>query len=91
MKELEAVSKSTAENDTKSTDNVEQNISLESVQKAKENAYTNENLLTDEDQVIFFFYFLILTICRIWTLGRIFLAVTLTWTPARTAEEDGRV
>ncbi|XP_020722031.1 telomere-associated protein RIF1 isoform X2 [Bombus terrestris] len=52
MKELEAVSKSTAENDTKSTDNVEQNIPLESVQKAKDNAYSNENLLIEEDQII---------------------------------------
>ena len=34
MKELEAVSKSTAENDTKSTNNVEQNILLEAAQKA---------------------------------------------------------
>ncbi|XP_043599630.1 telomere-associated protein RIF1-like isoform X2 [Bombus pyrosoma] len=52
MKELEAVSKSTVENDTKSTDNVEQNIPLESVQKAKDNAYSNENLLIEEDQMI---------------------------------------
>ncbi|XP_068983726.1 telomere-associated protein RIF1-like isoform X1 [Bombus flavifrons] len=52
MKELEAVSKSTAENDTKSTDNVEQNIPLESIQKAKDNAYSNENLLIEEDQMI---------------------------------------
>ena len=34
IKELEAVSKSTAENDTKSTNNVEQNILLEAAQKA---------------------------------------------------------
>nr|XP_033186524.1 telomere-associated protein RIF1-like isoform X2 [Bombus vancouverensis nearcticus] len=52
MKELEAVSKSIAENDTKSTDNVEQNIPLESIQKAKDNAYSNENLLIEEDQMI---------------------------------------
>ena len=52
MKELEAVSKSTAENDTKSTDHVKQNISLESVQKAKDNAYSNENLLIEEDQMM---------------------------------------
>ncbi|XP_060828353.1 telomere-associated protein RIF1-like isoform X2 [Bombus pascuorum] len=52
MKELEAVSKSTAESDTKSTDNVEQNIPSESVQKAKDNAYSNENLLIEEDQMI---------------------------------------
>ena len=58
MKELEAVSKSTAEKNTKSTDNVEQNISLESVQKAKNNAHSNENLLIEEDQMIFFFYLL---------------------------------
>ena len=52
MKELEAVSKSTAENDTKSTDNVEQNISLNSVQKAKDNTYSNENLLVEIDQMM---------------------------------------
>ncbi|XP_033360167.1 uncharacterized protein LOC117239014 [Bombus vosnesenskii] len=43
-KELEAVSKSTAENDTKSIDNVEQNISLESIQKAKEIMLTIMNI-----------------------------------------------
>ncbi|XP_033361468.1 reticulocyte-binding protein 2 homolog a-like, partial [Bombus vosnesenskii] len=51
-KELEAVSKSTAENDTKSIDNVEQNISLESIQKARDNAYNNEHLLIEEDQMM---------------------------------------
>ncbi|XP_050477451.1 cylicin-1-like [Bombus huntii] len=51
-KELEAVSTSTAENDTKSIDNVEQNISLESIQKARDNAYNNEHLLIEEDQMM---------------------------------------
>ena len=41
-----------SENDTKSTDNVGQNISLESVQKAKDYAHSNENLLIEEDQMM---------------------------------------
>ncbi|XP_017755481.1 PREDICTED: telomere-associated protein RIF1-like [Eufriesea mexicana] len=51
MKELETINKSTVENDTKSTDSVGPNMSLESVQKAKCNIDNNENSFVENETV----------------------------------------